>query len=110
MEAELISIARGRLCKGAPGLAFLFNRLKPVKREGQVAPATDGVFFFYDPEWLYADFQMGGRGASAAIAHCTAHCLLGHVFERAADALAADMAAALFVDAHLPDFCLPPNV
>lgn len=107
MEAELLSIARGRLCKCAPALAFLFNRLKPVKRERHAAPATDGVSFFYDPEWLYADFQTGGSGASAAIAHCTAHCLLGHVFEGVTDALAADMAAALFVDAHLPDFCLP---
>ena len=101
---EMISIALGRLCKATPWLAPLFHRLTPTPRHDP-SPGTDGVHFFYNPEWLRKAFQDGGMAVSAALAHATAHCLLGHVFEAAGDVLAADMAATLLIDSLIPEIC-----
>lgn len=103
VDAERLSIARGRLMKASPWLAPLFGRLEAEARPGAALPGTDGARFFYDPEWL-RDAVADGR-ASAALAHSTLHCLLGHVFDRAPDGLAADMAVALAMDRSLREFC-----
>ena len=100
----MIGIARGRLAKAAPYLAPLFYRLAPVPCRGLERPETDGEKLFFDPDWLKADFEAGGAGVCAAMAHAAAHCLLGHPWAPPDDQ-AADLAAAMLVEARLPDFC-----
>jgi len=101
MDAEDMSIARGRLIKASPWLAVAFGRLQAVARPGIPLSGTDGVSFFYDPERLRRDPDRG----SVALAHSTLHCLLGHPCERALDPLAADMAVALLGEELLPGLC-----
>ena len=96
-----MSAARGRLIKAAPWLALAFGRLREKPEPGLSRPGTDGTFFCYDPDWLRRHSSAG----SAVLAHCTLHCLLGHVGGKAEDGMAADMAVALLMDEWLPDFC-----
>ena len=101
MDSEAMGIVRGRLIAASPWLAAAFGRLAAGEVPGLERPGTDGTRFFHDPERLRRDLA----GGSAALAHCVAHCLLGHIFERGLDPLAADMAAALLTEALLPEFC-----
>ena len=101
MDSEALSIARGRLVAASPWLATAFGRLADREQSGIARCGTDGTCFFYDPGWLAND----DRRAAVALAHATAHCLLGHPLERGLGALEADMAVALLLDALLPGFC-----
>ena len=99
MSTEL-DLARRRLLSSSPWLAPALGRLEGEARPGLERPSTDGARLCY-PEGMSAD------ELARALAHCTAHCLLGHVFERRSDGLSADMAAALLLDQALPEFCAP---
>ena len=105
VETEILEIAKGRLCEAAPYLATVFGGLKPELRDDVDTTATDGASFFCNRAWLRRAFLADDRAISAALAHSVAHCLLGHVFERSPDALAADLAAAMLVAEELPEFC-----
>lgn len=96
MPGDSFHDARARLLLAAGWLAPAFGRLKGESRPGIALPGTDGTHFFYDPD----------RATSPAqLAHSTAHCLLGHVHMTEIDPLCADMAAALLLDALLPECC-----
>ena len=75
-----------------------------VPMESAVLPATDGRCLFCAPDWIMEDRKKRGNALCMAIAHCTAHCLLGHVFDVQKDALIADLAVALLLDRILPEF------
>lgn len=96
----ILDAARGRLMKASPWLAPALGRLEGAALPNAALPATDGAKL-YCPEGMTVD------QTALALAHCTAHCLLGHVFDRRADALSADLAAALLLDRALHDFCAP---
>lgn len=89
--------ARGRLVRLSPWLAPALGRLSMEAWDGE-APATDG-------ERLFVPEGMDRDGLALALAHCTAHCLLGHVYARDVGALAADVAAALTLDQVFPALC-----
>ena len=89
--------ARGRLMRLSPWLAPALGRLSIVASD-RACPATDG-------EKLYCPGDMDVEALALALAHATAHCLLGHVFARAMGALPADLAAALMLDQVLPELC-----
>lgn len=90
--------ARGLLMRASPWLAPALGRLEGEARPDLKLPATDG-------EKLLIPEGLDARQTALALAHCTAHCLLGHVYDGSTDALSADLAAALLVDQVLPDFC-----
>lgn len=97
MVSNIIDAARARLILASDWLGPAFGRLEAVEKPGLARPGTDGARFFYDPG--------GDADLAVALAHSVAHCLLGHIHGRVVDSLAADMAAALLLDALLPDFC-----
>ena len=105
VETEILEIAKGRLFGTAPYLAAIFGGLKPEFRDDIDAVATDGASFFCNRDWLRRAFLTDEHAISDALAHSVAHCLLGHVFERTQDALAADFAVALLLAEELPEFC-----
>ena len=105
VEAEILEIAKGRLCEAAPYLATAFSRLKPQFCDDVDTVATDGVSIFWNREWLRSAFLSDEHAVCCAFAHSVAHCLLGHVFERVPDALVADFAAAMLLADELPVFC-----
>ena len=101
MRRDDLDHVRGVLAASLPWLTAAFVRLQGSARPGLSRPGTDGLRFYYDPEWL----QSHDSNACAVLAHSTFHCLLGHVYRRGLDALEADMAVALLMDALLPEFC-----
>lgn len=105
---ELVETARARVCAAHPFLALALNRLRPEPCGEIESAATDGERFLFHPEWARRAFLSQARALDAALFHSLAHCLLGHVFQRAGGAPAWAIALARdFQAARLAADCAP---
>jgi predicted metal-dependent peptidase len=81
---DILSAARSRLLLKQPFFGTLALYLYPVKKPDIPTAATDGMYLYYNEEWLNEiNSKYGLDTAAAIIAHEVMHCALLHITRRA---------------------------
>lgn len=82
LAPQILSYSRRLITQQAPILLTAVYALKERERALPGPISTDGVFLWYHPEQILADFQKQRESVAQQILHVTLHCLLGHLSVR----------------------------
>jgi len=78
LAEEIMSISKNSLIVSLRYLDSAFSKLIVVHEDKLKTTATEGQYFFYNPEYIVRLYKADKNGASRAFLHSVLHCIFDH--------------------------------